>query len=98
MTSFEPTQVVVAAMDPVFVGPVVIVVFIIIAIVIAIVLLSYVLNVLGSRCPQCKRYNALHTTGGQFATGYTAYEERLCKHCGHREWKKVRFSGFPPGG
>ncbi len=93
MTSFEPTQVVVAAMDPVFVVYVVIVVFIIIAI----VLLS-VLNVLGRRCPQCNRYNAYHTTGGQFATGYTAYEERLCKHCGHREWKKVRFSGFPPGG
>ena len=84
MTSFEPTQVVVAAMDPVLVG------FGFAGIVILVYILALVF---GRRCPQCERLNALRKTGakrreGSFLFG-ERYEEWLCQYCDHRVWKEI---------
>ncbi len=85
MNHLEPIKVHLAEMHPIFVGFVVI-----------IIIIGVLGFIFGNRCPECKRYRALRRTGakrreGGFFLG-TRYEEWLCEHCGHREWKKVKHS------
>lgn len=49
------------------------------------------------QCPKCKRRRALRLTGNteqRFPNDtWTTYEERLCRYCGHREWKEKSSAG-----
>ena len=75
--------------------PVIMAIFIAISIIIAVAAWFFL-----ARCPKCKRYFALHRTGKQHKEGgwfAETYEEWLCQHCEHREWKiiiKMSGGGF----
>ena len=73
----EPTQVIVAAVDPTFV-----VVALIIGIVVAVI--PWVFR---GRCPKCKRFFAMSKTGGP--KGGENWDEWVCYYCAHQDWRKV---------
>ncbi len=82
----EPTQIIVAAVDPTFV-----VVALIIWIVVAVI--SWVFR---GRCPKCKHFFAMSKTGGP--KGGENWGEWDCYYCAHQDWRKVERGGPVSGG
>ena len=85
---FEPTQVVLAALDLTYslVGG-----FIVLLILVFVVVLNNFRSISEQRCPRCKRYFGLNETGSERGPGEQSnivYAEYRCDYCGNLTWRE----------